>query len=69
MKTFTKCILLILFFHEDNLPEMSKPVLLGKIRKSISKYLLLFLFFPRKQDLTFHGDSLLEMSKPVFLEK
>ena len=58
MKTFTKCILLILFFHGDNLPEMSKPVLLGQIRKSISKYLLLFLFFPRKQDLTFHSNCL-----------
>ena len=48
MKTFTKCILLILFFHGDNLLEMSKPVLLGKIRKSISKYLLLFLFYFKK---------------------
>ena len=49
MKTFTKCILLILFFHGDNLPEMSKPVLLGKIRKSISKYLLsTFLIFSKK---------------------
>ena len=30
---------------------------------------VIFLIFPRKQDLTFHANSLHEMSNPVFSEK
>ena len=47
-ENFTKCILLILFFHGDNLPEMSKPVLLGQNKKKYFKIFSTFLIFSKK---------------------